>query len=192
MTIERPMLPPTADSVHAFSHQLPSRQPESETLTSESRKPTQGLSRRLVLAGLAVLPAVPLPVAAVEPDPIYAAIEACREARKIADQAFGRVSDLHREAKQRLGSGEEQYRERQDYVESFIGDEDEYTDGPAVALWDSYEDFVNTVPTTLASLFAMLIYAEEVETREPDLVQEMLSVSTLATAAKSLSKGGAA
>ena len=48
----------------------------------------QGLSRRTALVGLAALP-VALPAAAVaEPDPVFAAIEAHRAARKVADAAF--------------------------------------------------------------------------------------------------------
>lgn len=46
MTIERPMFPPRADSVHAFPAQPATGQPESATRTSESAKATGGLSRR--------------------------------------------------------------------------------------------------------------------------------------------------
>jgi hypothetical protein len=38
MTIERPMFPPRAESVHAFPVQPATGQPESQTLTSESPK----------------------------------------------------------------------------------------------------------------------------------------------------------
>jgi hypothetical protein len=71
------MFPPVADSVHAFLVQPAIGQPESETLASESREPAGGLSRRLMLAGLAMLPAA-LPAAAAGPDPVYAAIERYR------------------------------------------------------------------------------------------------------------------
>ena len=51
--------------------------PESQNLTSESRKPAEGLSRRFVLAGVAsatILPAAS-PVAASAADPVFAVIE---------------------------------------------------------------------------------------------------------------------
>jgi hypothetical protein len=76
MTIERPMFPPRADSVDSFSHHPGIGQPESRNLASDSRKPVERLSRRNVLAGLVVLPiALPATFAAVEPDPVYAAME---------------------------------------------------------------------------------------------------------------------
>src|SRR5206468_12010706 len=81
------------------------------------------------------------------------------------------VRDLRREAKRRFGAGEEQRGLRQAYIESFIGDEDEYTDGPCDAVWATNEAFAQTVPTTLAGLFAMLAYAGEIEDCEPDILQ---------------------
>jgi hypothetical protein len=66
MTIERPMFPPRAESVDSLSPQAAIGQRESETLASESPKPVEGLSRRLLLGGVAALPAaaVGIPAAA--------------------------------------------------------------------------------------------------------------------------------
>jgi hypothetical protein len=66
MTIERPMFPPRAESVDSFLPQTAIGQPGSGCRVSESRKPAEGLSRRVVLAGVAsaaVLPAAAAPVA---------------------------------------------------------------------------------------------------------------------------------
>jgi hypothetical protein len=43
MTIERPMFPPRAESVDSFLPQPAIRQPESQTLTSESPTPLEAL-----------------------------------------------------------------------------------------------------------------------------------------------------
>jgi hypothetical protein len=82
MTIERPMFPPRAESVDSLSPQAAIGQRESETLASESCKPVKGLSRRLLLGGVASAAALPiavaLPVAApgmLGNDPIFAIIE---------------------------------------------------------------------------------------------------------------------
>ena len=85
MTLSRPMFPPRAESVDSFSLQPAIGQRERECRLSESRKPAEGLSRRLALAGLAMLP-VALPAAtAAEPDPAFALI-----AEKVAaDAAHG-------------------------------------------------------------------------------------------------------
>jgi hypothetical protein len=80
MTIERPMFPPRAESVDSFPLQAAGGQPGSQARTRESRKPVDGLSRRLLMTGL--IPAIALPIAAALPvatpadvDPIFAAIE---------------------------------------------------------------------------------------------------------------------
>jgi hypothetical protein len=65
MTIERPMFPPRADSVDSFSLQPAIGQRGNECRLSESRRPAEGLSRRVVLAGVAS--AAALPIAAVGP-----------------------------------------------------------------------------------------------------------------------------
>lgn len=61
------MFPPRAESVDSFSPSPATRQPETAKRTSESRKPFGGLSRRGMIAGLAVLPAA-LPAAAAGAD----------------------------------------------------------------------------------------------------------------------------
>jgi len=189
--------PPEArgESADSFSHQPGIAQPESRNLTSESGKPAKGLSRRLMLGGLAILPAA-LP-AAVEAaaDPIYAAIAACREAREVADIAYSRTSALYREAKEKFGDDDTRKTRRmhRDYIEGVLGmDGDDYTDGPAFALYEAYDNFTLTEPTTLAGLFAMLIYCEELVERDPDALELVDFVPTFAAAAKSLSKGGLA
>ena len=70
----------------SFSHQPAIGQPGSGTPISKSRKPVERLSRRTMLASLAVLPAVvgippavPMAVAA-KPDPIFSALDAYRAA----------------------------------------------------------------------------------------------------------------
>lgn len=63
MTIVRPMFPPRAESPDSFPAQPATGQPETAERTSESRKPFGGLSRRGMIAGLAVLPAA-VPAAA--------------------------------------------------------------------------------------------------------------------------------
>jgi hypothetical protein len=75
---------------------------------------------------------------------------------------------------------------RQDFVESLIGDEDEYTDSYALPLRDHYRAFAETVPTTLAGLLSMLVYADEITQCEPEVLADFGILSTLATAAKSL------
>jgi hypothetical protein len=49
MTIERPMFPPRAESVHAFPPQPAVGQPGGESLTSESSKPAEGLPSATVI-----------------------------------------------------------------------------------------------------------------------------------------------
>lgn len=66
MTIERPMFPPRADSVDSLSHQPVTGQPEAAKRASESRKPSEGLSRRGIIGALAALP-VAMPAAAAPP-----------------------------------------------------------------------------------------------------------------------------
>lgn len=75
-----------ADSTDSFPARPATRQPETAERTSESRKPFGGLSRRGMIAGLAVLPAAaaiptaaPALPAATDIDPIFAAIERHRD-----------------------------------------------------------------------------------------------------------------
>src|SRR5207237_10928423 len=106
--------------------------------------------------------------------------------------ADARVSQMNKLASETVGSAREQFEARDAFVGDILGEHpDDYGDGPAVALWDEYEAFADTVPTTLAGLFAMLAYAGEVSDHEPDVLAEMGIISTLAIAAKSLIKAQA-
>jgi hypothetical protein len=92
-------------------------------------------------------------------------------------------------AEKRFGSADEQRRARQAFVESIIGDEDEYIDDAANVMWDAIDTFAQTVPTTVAGLLAMLIYAKEIADRgDCDAFDDAEIFSTLATAAKALSR----
>lgn len=186
MTIERPMFPPRAESVDSLSSQTATGQPDSGSLLSESPKPAQGLSRRNMLAGLAVMP-IALPAAASGSDPIFAAIDACRTAKQASDHGYARKGWLHALAEKKFGEGHREARNA--FVDEALGgDQDDYTDAFAVALSDAYEAFAQTVPTTLAGLFAMLIFVDEA-IDEDRFVCDVLDVtvfSSFATAAKSL------
>jgi hypothetical protein len=93
-------------------------------------------------------------------------------------------------AEKRFGSADEQRRARQAFVESIIGDEDEYIDDAANVMWDAIDTFAQTVPTTVAGLLAMLIYAKEVADRgDCDAFDDAEIFSTLATAAKACPGG---
>ena len=138
---------------------------------------------------------IPSAAMAAALDPIYAAIAACRETREVADIAYSRTSALYREAKEKFGDDDTRKTRRmhRDYIEGVLGmDGDEYTDGPAFALYEAYDNFTLTEPTTLAGLFAMLIYCEELVERDPDALELVDFVPTFAAAARSLSKGGLA
>ena len=69
-----------AESVDSFSHQPDTGRPASQNLISESPGPAGGLSRRNMLAGLAVLPAALQATAEAAADPIYPVIDAHRKA----------------------------------------------------------------------------------------------------------------
>jgi hypothetical protein len=146
-------------------------------------------TRRTILARLAVLP-IAVPAAATEPDPIFAAIDACRSAKQTSDEAYARVRKLRAWTKRRFGTGDEQRQAREALIERALGcDEDTYTDNPAAALWDAYEAFAETVPTTLAGLFAMLAFADEVADREREFFNDTAIFSTFAAAAAALTGG---
>jgi hypothetical protein len=73
-------------------------------------------------------------------------------------------------------------------VESLIGDEDEDTEEFARPELETLRQFEATVPTTLAGLLAMLIYAGEITQRDPEAFADRDSslIETLATAAKEI------
>lgn len=99
------MLPPAANSVHAFSHQrAPDDRPD-ETPLGDSPKPVRGLTRRSALAGLAMLPvAVPAVGAAV--DPVFELIEAHRKAHAahMASLELGKRFELRYGLGREIGS----------------------------------------------------------------------------------------
>jgi hypothetical protein len=90
-------------------------------------------------------------------------------------------------AQKKFGAGPAQCEARNAFVDEALGcDQDDYSDGPAVELWDTYRTFAQTVPTTLAGLFAMLAYAGEIADCEPEALDETTILSTFATAANAL------
>jgi len=131
--------------VDSFSLQPGIGQPESQKLTSESGKVAEGLSRRLLLAGLALLPAG-LPAAGTAVDPAFALIAE----KRAADAA-------HLEAIS--------------YTDTYSVRDGSET---AMAAWDAQAavchyvhqvdwKLARTVPTTLAGVAAVLRLANEVE-----------------------------
>jgi hypothetical protein len=152
------------------------------------RTDSSSLSRRRAVAGLALLSALlPMGVAtavAAKPDPIFAAIQACRDAKRASDAAFTRTDQLNKLAEKTVGSS---FEARNAFIEQTIGEHpDDYTDRSMSGLWASYDTFARTVPTTLDGLFAMLAFADEVTDRTPDVFNDSVIFSTLATAAKAL------
>jgi hypothetical protein len=108
---ERPMFPPAADSVHAFSPQPAIGQPDSQTLTSESAKAVGGLSRRHMLAALAILPTsvAGIPTAAAGADAELIALgkrlEPLVDAYYVARRPWARaLVQRNNELKERFGS----------------------------------------------------------------------------------------
>ena len=188
MTIKRPMFPPRAESVDSFSLQPGTGQPGSQTLTSESPKPAGGIGRRGLLIALAGLPVAVPAAAAADPDPILEAIQTCRTAKQASDEAYSRVKQLADEFRQLAVEPANKVEARRAFMDRALGcDEDDYTNGPASALWDAYDDFIQTVPTTLAGLSAMLVYAAEITCCEGDPpFDEGTIFPTLAAAAKAL------
>jgi hypothetical protein len=98
MTIERPMFPPRAESADSLSSHPAIGQREGECRVSESRKPAEGLSRRVVLAGVASAAALPiagaLPTSAeATTDPIFAAIDVYRHAGAACVAAEGNIPE---------------------------------------------------------------------------------------------------
>lgn len=134
------MLPPAADSVHAFSHQrAPDDRPD-ETPLGDSPKPVRGLTRRSALAGLAMLPvAVPAVGAAV--DPVFELIEAHRKAHAahMASLELGKRFEL------RYGLG------RGNWI----------SEKPCHDENDAFEELVAAPATTMQGLLAKLAYFDE-------------------------------
>jgi hypothetical protein len=117
---------------------------ESEKRISESRKPVEGLCRRSLLAGLAILPAgLPtIVVASDSTDPIFAVIAQHRQAVAAHDT----VTDV-RAAFDDVNMNEEQKRQLA-ILEAAVDD-----------AWDRLDDAgcvqVNSMPTTLTGVAAL-------------------------------------
>jgi hypothetical protein len=137
--------PPEAlgESVDSFSHQPAIGQPESQNLASESGKPVKGLSRRLVLGGLAVLPvALPAAVTAANAiDPVFDLIATHRKTHAAHMAAL----HLQRRFERRYGIGEGSWISTKP-----CHDED-----------DAFTAFVAEPATTVQGLLAKLAYFDE-------------------------------
>jgi hypothetical protein len=102
---------------------------------------------------------IAFPSRVVDEDPIFAAIDSCRRAKRKADAAYA------------------------------SGKSEACTNEMAQALWESYDDFAETVPTTVAGLAAMLIFAAKIcEWGDHDVLGEEpgIVMTSFATAAKTL------
>jgi hypothetical protein len=139
MTERYPMLTPAADSVHAFSHQRPPGDRPDKTPTSDSPKPVYGLTRRLALAGLAMLP-VALPAVGAAIDPVFELIATHRKAH-IAHMA---ALELQNRLERQRVRGAHLVSEKPSY------DEDE-----------AFRTLVAEPATTVQGLLAKLAYFDE-------------------------------
>lgn len=164
MTIERPMFQPRAESVDSFSNRPATRQPEAAKRTSESRKPFGGLSRRGMIAGLAVLPAaLPAAAAAMAPQGFECLVD--EPALEAEDPAFAlirakRLADVkHRGAIDAQAVAERVHGVRSDATREAA----ELSEAACVAANDAAWDLVMTLPTTLAGIAAMLNFANQFE-----------------------------
>jgi hypothetical protein len=61
-------------------------------------------------------------------------------------------------------------------------------EGLAGVLWDAYDAFARTVPTTHAGISAKLVFIDEVTERTPDAFDDEVVSGTLITAAKRLTR----
>jgi hypothetical protein len=106
--------------------------------------------------------------AAVESDPIYAAIEACRRAERSLKWNYDKA-----------------YRLEQD-------DFNAHTDSLEEALRVSYRKFAETVPTTTAGLLAQILFEREMRASASSMFDEVEIFPTLAIAAARLAAKPAA
>jgi hypothetical protein len=137
-----------AESVDSFSHPSAIGQPESPTLTGESGKPIERLSRRNVLAGLAVLP-VALPAAAdLAADPTFALVAVMRAAHA----AHGEACDVLSAAEERYGFNSAEADEAYELGGTAC-------DASYTAAWS----LATTPPTTLAGVIKVLRFANQFE-----------------------------
>jgi hypothetical protein len=70
--------------------------------------------------------------------------------------------------------------------DAITGNTDKITEEPLDAYWDSIDEFIDTVPTTMAGLLAMIRYAAEIEEQEPDAYTRGNPLAAMAQAVKAL------
>ncbi|CCE06461.1 hypothetical protein BRAS3843_1730030 [Bradyrhizobium sp. STM 3843] len=133
MTERYPMLPPAADMLRR--------------LPDDSAEPAEGLSRRMALAGLAVLPIAP-PACAALADPAFGLIAA----KRAADAAHGVTIDAEDEAGYRYGCRSDEA------IEAALQAEAAAHLVNRVA-WR----LARTQPTTLVGIAAVLRFANQIE-----------------------------
>jgi hypothetical protein len=163
---------------------------QADRVLSTPRTNSSSLSRRQsIVAGVALLAALPAGAVAAttafaELDPVFSSIQDCRSAKGDSDAAFARVDQLNKLAEKTVGSSREA---RDAFIKQTIGEHpDDYIDRFMSVLSASYDAFARTVPTTSAGLSAMLAFADEVTDRTPEVFNDGVIFSTLATAAKAL------
>jgi hypothetical protein len=145
------MLPPRAESVDSFSYQRPPGDRPAKTALADSPRPAEGLSRRGVLAGLAILPvAHPVTGWATTEDPVFDAIAKKRAADVAHDNACGELND----AELRYGVGS-------DEAEDVFVRGGPACDAAQEAAWE----LARVQPTTLAGVLAVLRFGNELEDR---------------------------
>jgi hypothetical protein len=151
---------------------MPTGDRPDERSASDSRKPAEGLSRRLTLAGIAVvgIPTTAL-AAAAEPDPVFALIAA----KRAADVVHLDSRHVLNEAERRYGVGSE---EANDAFER---------GGPAChAAFDAAYSLASTPPTTLVGVLAVLRFVSEIEDQgqwpeDTGLERKLLATTAQAT-----------
>jgi hypothetical protein len=209
MTINKPMFPPRAESVDSLSPHPAIGQPETECRISESRKPAEGLSRRVVLAGVAAGGAalgagLPLPASSAatarryaEADPILGAIEA----HLMAVAAHGEAVEIEMALEVSLPDDQRQS-DLTLWEEKIVETDDPRWIAAVRARWEASSymddlaiDLVNIEPTTTAGVEALLrYYAEHEDGLFPDGVDnddgssETFGSSLIRHAADSLRK----
>jgi hypothetical protein len=166
MTIERPMFPPRAESVDSFSLQPAIGQRERECLTTESRKSAEGLSRRLVLAGVASAAALPIAAAGIAAvpsptprpasvsDPIFAIIDKHQAATAAWSEAVN-VEYTYEKTSAEVEIMD--HTERQTY-ESTFDRLQEATSDSGDQMREASTNLVNTPPASLSGIVALCEY----------------------------------
>lgn len=129
-------------------------------------------SRRAILAGAAILPVASLPalstsaIAAAEPDPIFAAIEAHRYWSAKSTERFDRQSDFELSTVLPRGIRMEEYPPWQPFNDA-VNEAEDSKDAAA-------RDLLHIEPTTVAGAAALVSYYVEAETASPQVFPELL------------------